>query len=281
MTTLSVIVPSRNEQFLAPTVQGLLDNARGEVEVIVVLEGYWPDPPLVEDKRLVILHNGRAHGLRAAVNAAAGIARGDYIMKADAHCLFAEGYDLALAEDCDGDWIVIPRRYALDAENWCRKRTHPPVDYLYIECPAVSAGGDLAGKVWDQKNRDPELEKILINDLMTFQGSSYFMRRDYYHRLGGMDENLYGTFRKEPQELGFKCWCSGGRVVRNKKTWYAHLHKGKQYGRGYAYSQKDYDKGDEYNKRWLTDSAWEGQTIPFRRFVEKFMPIPGWEGWEW
>ena len=46
---VSVIIPSRNERFLTKTVIDLLAKAQGDIEIIAVLEGYWPDPPLPED----------------------------------------------------------------------------------------------------------------------------------------------------------------------------------------------------------------------------------------
>jgi hypothetical protein len=42
MSRVSVIIPSRNERFLAPTVADVLSKAAGEIEVITTLDGYWP-----------------------------------------------------------------------------------------------------------------------------------------------------------------------------------------------------------------------------------------------
>lgn len=75
MSKLSVIIPSRNEIFLKKTVEDLLSKAEGEIEVIAVLDGYWPTPPLNDDNRLIILHRGDAMGMRAAINGVAAIAK--------------------------------------------------------------------------------------------------------------------------------------------------------------------------------------------------------------
>lgn len=281
MAKVSIVVPSRNELFLQKTVTDLLTKASGDIEVIAVLDGYWQNPPLEEDKRLIQIHHGKPLGLRAAINAGFAVGKGEYLMKCDAHCMFGEGYDEILQADCDDDWIAIPRRHSLNAEEWAINPKRP-VDYMYIECPDGSVNRDLAAKVWMEKNRDESLKEILIDDLLSFQGSCWFMPIKLFKRIGPMDEYNYGTFRKEPQEIGFKTWLSGGRVVRNKKTWYAHLHKGKQYGRGYRHDSNDYLKGDLYNGKWLTDSAWdERQTLKFRWLMEKFMPMPGWENFKW
>ena len=118
---VSVIIPSRSEQFLVPTVDDIFAKATGKIEVIVILDGAWSDPMPKDRPNLHFIHFGRAHGMRPGINAAASIARGDYFMKSDAHCMFAEGFDETLKADCDDNWVVVPRRYSLDAENWKRK----------------------------------------------------------------------------------------------------------------------------------------------------------------
>jgi hypothetical protein len=133
------------------------------------------------------------------------------------------------------------------------------------------------GKEWGEKDKDEELKKVLIDDLMSFQGSCWFTTKKHFDHIGGLDEENYGSFGKEPQEIALKTWLSGGRVVINKKTWYAHLHKGKKYGRGYPLGKSDFGKATVYLNKWLTDSAWDDrQTRPFEWLIEKFWPVPTW-----
>src|SRR5688572_5682458 len=111
MSTVSVIVPARNERFLGNTVSDLLRNAAESVEILVILDGYWPDPPLPADKRLKILHRGDAQGMRPAINAAVQMSTGQYLMKCDGHTMWPEGYDVQLKADYLADnWILTPRR---------------------------------------------------------------------------------------------------------------------------------------------------------------------------
>ena len=42
MDKISIVIPSRCEPLLTPTIKDLLVKAKGEIEVIAVLEGYWP-----------------------------------------------------------------------------------------------------------------------------------------------------------------------------------------------------------------------------------------------
>lgn len=278
---VSVVIPSRNERFLLPTVEDLLANATGEIEVLVVLDGYWPNP-ILEDPRVRYIHRGRPRGMRAAINTAVALAKGDFILKTDAHCSFAPGYDETLAADCDSDWVVTPRRERLDAENWCIQETgKPPIDYMYLSYPDDPndwGGPGLNGKLWEQRNRDAALKAVEIDDLMSAQGSSWFMRRSYFDYLELMDADSYGSFWNEFQEIGLKAWLSGGRCIVNKRTWYAHLHKGKTYGRGYSLSKATLNQGARYTWRWLLEpgEAWHKAHLPLSWLVERFWPVPTW-----
>jgi len=285
MAKVSVIIPSRNEIFLQKTVEDLFNKASGEIEVIVILEGYWPDPQLRERNNLIIIHHGQPQGMRQAINAAAAIAKGDYLMKTDAHCLFAEGFDETLKADCGPDWVCIPRRYSLDAERWERK-DKAPVDYMYLSFPDDPndfGGAGYHGREWKEKNRDETLQAIEIDDAMSFQGSCWFMPKDWFYHLDLMDCEHWGTFWQEAQEIGPKCWFAGGRVVRNKKTFYAHLHKGHKYGRGYFLDKRTTKNAVAYSNKFLGGEVTWPKQKPGRDLkwlIEKFWPVPGWpEEW--
>jgi glycosyltransferase involved in cell wall biosynthesis len=114
---VSIIIPARNEVYLEKTIRDILEKAKGEIEVIVVLDGYLPDPPIdTKDNRVKFLHYPESIGQRPAINEAARIAKGKYILKTDAHSMFDEGFDVKLAADCEYDWTVIPRMYNLDVD---------------------------------------------------------------------------------------------------------------------------------------------------------------------
>lgn len=282
---ISVVIPSRNERFLQNTIDDVLSKAKGTIEVIVILEGYWPTPPLKDDPRVKLIHFGTPHGMRAAINAGVALAQGKYILKMDGHCMVEEGYDLTLIENMEFNWVVVPRRKRLDAEKWSIQDVgKPDIDYMYLAYPNNPqdfGGAGLNGKVWDEKNRDEELKSVKIDDLMSAQGSLWFMERDYFYFLELMDDTNYGTFWNEFQEIGLKTWLSGGRVVVNKNTWYAHLHKGKKYGRGYSLAEAELVKGRNYTIKWFEQEyLWKKQIYPLRWLISKFWPVPGWpEEW--
>jgi hypothetical protein len=109
---------------------------------------------------------------------------------------------------------------------------------------------------------------------MSAQGSCWFMCKNYYKELELLDEQHYGAFWSEFQEVGLKCWLSGGRVVVNKNTWYAHLHKR---FRGYNLEASS-DEAEKYVMKWMNfGEAWgDNQKYPIEWLIDKFKPIPGW-----
>jgi len=93
---LSVIIPSYKDPLLHKTIDSLLENAEGEIEIIPVLDGYWPETPIRSDPRIRIVHLGKNRGMRGAINAGVSVARGEFIMRTDEHCMFAKGFDMAM-----------------------------------------------------------------------------------------------------------------------------------------------------------------------------------------
>ncbi len=294
MAKVSVIIPARNEPYLIPTIDNLFAQARGEVEVVAVIEDAascmpdnWAEVQARHPNLHTILHN-TAKGMRPAINAgvASAISRGTkYVAKFDAHCTFGEGWDEILKADCDDDWIIVPRRKRLDVESFApRTDGRPDIDYHYLSFPDNVndfGGPGLNGKVWDQRARErlnqPEYE---IDDEMSSQGSGWFMHAAYFQRMGFMDHVSYGPFWNEFQELGLSCWLSGGQVKVNKRTWYAHWHKGSA-GRGYHLPKDWLNTGATFTKRWLFNNASDKQTRPFSWLIEHFWPVPTWpENWE-
>jgi glycosyltransferase involved in cell wall biosynthesis len=99
---VSVVIPSRNAEFLQRTIDDLFAKAKGEIEVIVVLDGFWPDPPIINRNNLIIIHHGEVHnnkGMRFSINAGMAVAKGSHVMKIDEHCIVDEGWDEKLLAD--------------------------------------------------------------------------------------------------------------------------------------------------------------------------------------
>lgn len=286
---VSIIIPSRNERHLQRTIDSLLTNAAGDVEVIAILDGGpWPDPPLKDDKRLIVVRHNEPMGMRPSINEGAHIASGTYLMKCDAHCIFCEGYDEILKRDCDRDWLVVPTRHSIDGPTWerdgekaaVRKRdfnysilTYPFMRSAYGEgFHAINVTGNLNARINQQRSH------LAVDDIIGAQGSCWFQRREYFLWFPPLDHATLG-FYQESQEMCFRILASGGRCVVQKQTWYAHLHKGKQYtgadgrpGRGYFVSLKEKDKAEAVVTSWCLDgwpSTWPNAHRTFLSMVEQ------------
>jgi glycosyltransferase involved in cell wall biosynthesis len=281
MSTLgrvSILIPACKEKFLNQTLQDLLDNCTGDFEIIVSLDGYWPEE-ILENEKIRYVHFGARRGMRSGINAAAAIATGEYLLKIDGHCMVDKGFDEKLKADMEDNWIVIPRRHRLDADLWeLQEVNKPPVDYEYLCFPRANPNEvGLHGNIWNartiERMDDP---KYLIDENMSFQGSCWFMTRKHWDWLGGMSEVGYETFVQEAQELGMKTWLGGGKVMTNKKTWYAHLHKGKKHGRMYFIDKEEMIRGRDYSVDYWMNNRWPDRIHDIDWLIERFWPVPTW-----
>ena len=288
MSILSVIIPNRNSPFLNKTIEDVLTNAGCDVEVVVNVDEKWPEV-LVDDPRVVYIHPGSPRGMRWGINSCARIAKGDYLMKTDDHCAFGKDFGKILIENhLEDNWIQIPRRYSLDAENWKINETRPFRDYMYIDFPLKGKDHDdgTHGVEWyDRQNERKDDHQYDIDDTPSLQGSCWFLTANHFkNTLGYMREEGYGQFSQEAQELGFKTWLGGGALKVNKKTYYCHLHKGRTYGR--MYSIPGFDNYTIQASNWSAihwvNNEEPGMVHPFKWFIdEKFPGMPSWpKDWE-
>ncbi len=146
---------------------------------------------------------------------------------------------------------------------------------MYIDFPLKGKDHDdgMHGVPWKR----PERDQFEIDETPSMQGSCYFMSKNHYvNNLGYMSEEGYGQFAQESQELGFKTWLMGGKLIVNKKTWYAHLHKGKTYGRMYQFPGGTVDASNWSAEHWLNDRE-SGMKYKFEWFIDqKFPGMPSW-----
>jgi glycosyltransferase involved in cell wall biosynthesis len=288
MAKVSVIIPSRNEPYLPQTLRDIYAGAAGDIEVIVVLDGEkQPEYNLPEYKGLRLLHNPEVKGLRWCVNHAVDVAKGKFIMKIDAHCTIGEGWDEILKADCDDNWMVVPRRYFWDAPKWdyCYNKdgSISCVDAHYYFYPYLRPYSPrLTTRPWPE--RAEARKHILVDEDMGMQGSLWFMQKSLFHRLGGFNQYGYGTFSSEPEELNLKLQLGPleGKVMRNKKTWYAHWQKpaAQWWNRPAAevgrVSDLERTAGNWYCFIYWFRNQWAERVHDFEWLVDKFWPVPTW-----
>ena len=261
MDGVSVIIPARNEPYLQNTINGIFDAAKGDIEVIAILDGYWPDPPIERNSKLILIHFSESRGMRPSINAAARLAKGKYLMKCDAHCLFPEGFDTTLSEDCRHHWVLVPPRYKLNVKDWTRGEKVCGCEYINLP--------DFKGKKWPEYEEKIK-DKPLAN-LMTMQGSCWFMHRERFLYFGGLDDVNYGTMGREAQEISLKAWLSRGRLILDQNTWYAHWSKSKS---TFPSMKAEKEKSKQYcQELWLKDK-WSKQKRSLAWLYEKFAPVP-------
>ncbi len=216
---LSIIIPSYKDPLLHKTIDSLLDNAEGEIEIIPVLDGYWTEKPIRDDKRVKILHLGKNRGMRGAINAGVAISSGEFIMRNDEHQIYGKGYDVILTRDCQPNWIITPLRYFLDPVKW-EVMDIPPIDI----CKLKISGGKFAGVEW--KSRSEKYKNEPIVETMAMQGSCWVMPRKWWGEvIGELQTEGYGPLIQDSHEMVFKTWKAGGKLMVDKNTWHAHKHR--------------------------------------------------------
>ena len=270
---MTVIIPARNEIYLENTIRDLLKNVRGNTEISVVLDGWTPDPVItVDDERVTFHHFPESIGQRAAINWAADKSTAKFIMKLDAHCAVDEGFDVKLMADCEPDWTVIPRMYNLDVKTWLPK-LHKRTDYMYI---GLRDNGELRAEYYtDHEYRVQHRKEALIDDVMCCMGPGFFMHRQFFLDTGGCDDAGHGGWGQQGIEVACKAWLSGGRMVVNKKTWFAHWFRG-DIGFPYPLSGRAVAAARKHSKDLWVNNKWPNAVRPFQFLLDKFNP-PGWE----
>lgn len=294
---LSILIPARNEMFLARTIQDLLENIEGNTEILVGLDGLWADPPVQDDPRVTIIHVSTSIGQRAMTNQLCRLSKAKYIMKVDAHCAFDKGFDVKMMSAMLDNWTMAPTMRNLHAFNWVCPNNH----YRYQGPSGVCTECQQETKrdiVWIAKSNpqstsycfdaEPHFQYFNefkkrkegqgeITESMSLQGSCFMLTRDKYWELNICDEN-FGSWGSQGIEVAVKTWLSGGKVMIHHNTWYAHMFRtqGGDFGFPYSLSGHDVSHAKKTAKELFWNGTWEKQILPLSWLVERFWPVPGW-----
>lgn len=292
------------------TLKNVLVNTGDRTEVIVVLDGVWPLEPIEQHPRLTVVYNPVSVGQRAATNQAARLSKSRWVMKLDGHCAVAPGFDEAMLAAGEGhdDWTLVPGMFNLHAFDWvcdaghrlyqgpdgaCRHKNNPkdegeepcgrPANIDLIWAPRKSA----FTKRWrfDRNLRfgyggydhepAPDLPEHLV-ETMSLLGACWMVNRERYWELNFSDE-AHGSWGQQGTEVACKTWLSGGRLIVNTSTWFAHLFRTRT-GFDYPYPLPGHEveHARSFSRNlWMTDS-WPHAVHPLSWLVEKFAPVRGW-----
>lgn len=240
---LSIVIPSFKDPLLFKTIESVLQNAQGEIEIIAVFDGYWPTAPIVRNNNVRYIHIGENRGMREAINIGVVASRGEFIMRTDEHCAFGKGFDVIITNECEPNWIVTPRRYFLDPVKW-EVMDLPYVDYEKLSIQSAKYTKKFTGIPWTK--RQEERKDILIDETMAMQGSCWIMRRSWWDKvIKELQTEGYGPMYQDSHEMVFKTWKAEGKLMVNKKTWFAHKHV--SFPRTHAYGNSDYYPNLKYS----------------------------------
>jgi len=266
MDKVSIIIPSRNEEYLAPTIEDLFAHAEEEIEVLVVLDGKMDFPLAPERPGLIYINNPSPLGMRPAINQAGVQSTGKWLMKLDAHSRISQGYDAILKRDCDMDWVMVGSRNELNLATW--EWAEPSSDYCYLSSPWTSSHGYMRDVRWT--SRDQARKDIMVDETMTIAGCMWFMSKEHYtDRIRWMDADTFGHFG-EPQELINKTWSGGGRVMVNKNVKFAHGRSRHMYSLSWNTCVRMY----RIVTRYWADDVWPHRIRDFGWLVDHFWPLP-------
>lgn len=295
---LSIVIPARNEMFLAKTVENILLNKRGKTEIIIGMDGSWSNPPIGDHPDVNIIHYSESIGQRAITNQCVQLSRAKYVMKVDAHCCFDEGFDIKMMKEMKDDWTMIPTMYNLHAFDWIcdrcnwrdyqgptpekcpkcggtvkrdiiwKRKTNPTSNFYRFD-------NTLHFQYWKDYEKRPEA-KGDIAETMSIQGSCFMITREKYWELDICDEK-HGSWGQQGVEVAMKTWMSGGRLVVNKKTWYAHLFRTQGGDFGFPYSNPGVGKAREYSRDLWINNKWPKAKHNLDWLIEKFAPVPDWD----
>lgn len=299
---LSILIPARCEEFLSLTVKDILKNKRGKTEIIVILDGEWSNPPIESHEDVTVIFQPESIGQRAAQNAAAKISKAKYVMKVDAHCAFDEGFDVKMMEGfkkVGDDVTMVPVMTNLHVFDWvcakCGKRWY--MGPVPKKCPNEGCDSQKFEKdiIWKPKRRTPHSTSYCFNkdlrfkyfggykrrqkgdivETMSLQGSCFMCTREKYWELGLCDES-WGSWGQQGSEVALKTWLSGGRVVCNKKTWYAHMFRTRP-GFNWPYGRPGSQGGARrICKEIFLNDKWPLAIHDLQWLLDKFAPVPYW-----
>ena len=309
---LSIVIPSRSEMFLARTIEDILANTSEKTEVIAVLDGEWASPAINDHPRVNIIHLPESIGQRAATNVGVRLSRAKYVAKMDAHVALDRDWDIKMIDAFKktGDNVtMVSIMKNLHAFNW--RCYHNYCGWFQYQgptptvCPKCGKSNKIRKEMlWkpkanvnstsycfdntchfqyfeDWKHRPQYIKDKKgkrITETMSLQGSCFMATREKYWELKLCDEE-FGSWGNQAVEVACKTWLSGGRVLVNHATWYAHLFRtqGSDFSFPYPQSGNAVARCKAKVRKMFWKNEYPNQIHPLSWLIEKFSPVPTWD----
>jgi hypothetical protein len=216
-------------------------------------------------------------------------------MKVDAHCAFDQGFDRKMIEKMEDDITMIPVMRNLHAFDWvcpdghkryqspsgdckeCGKPTIMNIVWIAKKNPQSTCyrfDTDLHFQYWNEKGKELKGD---LTESMSIQGSAFMVTRDKYFELDLCSED-FNSWGQQGVEVACKTWLSGGRVMVNRTTWYAHMFRtqGGDFGFPYENQQSKIDENRKISRELFLNNKWDKAVRPFKWLLDKFQP-PDWD----
>ena len=294
MSELTIVIPSRNELFLENTIADILAHSEADTDIIAVCDGNWSVTPIPDNNRLTLITHFESIGQRAATNEAVRLSKSKYIMKVDAHCAFDQGFDRKMIALMEDDITMIPVMRNLHAFDWvcenghrryqgpsgvceeCKLHTERDIVWIAKTNPQSTAyrfDTDMHFQYWNDWGRK---QKGDLTESLSIQGSCFMTTRDKYLELDLCSES-FNSWGQQGVEVACKTWLSGGRVMINRTTWYAHLFRtqGGDFSFPYQNPQSKVVENRVKSRELFAENKWDKAIHDFDWLLDKFNP-PDW-----
>ena len=133
---------------------------------------------------------------------------------------------------------------------------------------------DMHFQYWNDWGRK---QKGNLTESMSIQGSCFMCTRDKYIELDLCSESFH-SWGQQGVEVACKTWLSGGRVMVNRTTWYAHLFRtqGGDFSFPYQNPQSKVVENRKLSRELFAENKWDKAIHDFDWLLDKFNP-PDWE----
>lgn len=199
---LSILIPSKNEPYLEKTIEDLKSKITDDTEIL------WR-----EDYGI---------GQRALTNELAREAKGEYLMKVDAHVSFSKGFDTALLSEIDNKTILAPLLLVLDPITWSVNGKKQMAQFIFKNNFVM-------------QHADGE-----VGETMCLQGSAWMISKENYFKWNVCDETL-GSWGGQAVELGIAAHLNGGVCKTTDSAYYGHVFR-------HLDEEFPYDRGENPGK---------------------------------
>lgn len=194
----SILMVPRNEKLINKSINNLIENATGKIEILVGLPvksnfTYSPSNTMEEKINIQIFKND--NGRRVLLNEMAKNVDGKYLFVIDEDCEIDEGYDTKLKCVCEENIVVscCIVENSLDGE----KRFGKYIDKNF-NCD------------WQINTKKDKWKKV--EEIMVSPSIAYMIQKDTFWEAGGMETAL-GKSLNEDIEWSLNMWLKKGKVL--------------------------------------------------------------------